>query len=220
MTAVVAEALAAAGIPDARVGRSRSERLNDQERALYFSILRSFARGEPPAPATVAAEASRLGLDLAAARAKLAAEDLVHFDADGAVLVAYPFSGRPTAHQVTLNGRSVYAMCAIDALGMASMFGDSVAISSRDPATDEAVVVKLSPDGAAEWQPEEAVVVVGRCCDGAAYQGCCQVLNFFVSPASAERYLREHEEVAGQPITLPEAIEVGRAVFGDVFAER
>ncbi|MEX2210370.1 MAG: alkylmercury lyase family protein [Gaiellaceae bacterium] len=219
MTAV-AEALAAAGIPEARVGRSRSERLSDQERALYFSILRSFARGQTPAPATIAAETRRLGLDLAAARAKLAAEDLVHFDADGAVLVAYPFSGRPTAHQVTLNGHSVYAMCAIDALGMAPMLSQPVAISSRDPASDEAVFVELSPDGAAEWQPEEAVVVVGRCCDGAAYQGCCHVLNFFASPASAERYLREHDEVSGQVITLPEAIAVGRSVFSDVFSER
>src|SRR5581483_7891505 len=49
----------------------------------------------------------------------LAREDLVHTDDEGAITVAYPFSAHPRGHEVTLGGRVVQAMCAIDALGIA-----------------------------------------------------------------------------------------------------
>ena len=68
---------------------------------------------------------------------RLAREDLVHHDpATGAILVAYPFSGRSTAHQVRFDGREVYAMCAIDALGIAPMLDEAVEIASFDPLSD------------------------------------------------------------------------------------
>jgi hypothetical protein len=64
------------------------------------------------------------------------------------------------------------------------------------------------------------VVVTGRACaDGAAFKGCCQVLNFFASPANAERYLFEHGDVSGFPMTMPQAVEVGRAIFGAVLKD-
>jgi Alkylmercury lyase len=42
------------------------------------------------------------------------------------------------------------------------------------------------------------------------------VLNFFVSPATAERWLAEHPEVRGNVISMDEAAAAGRTVFGDV----
>ena len=44
------------------------------------------------------------------------------------------------------------------------------------------------------------------------------MLNF-ASRENAERYLFEHGEVSGFPITMPQAIEVGRAIFGAVLRE-
>jgi len=44
------------------------------------------------------------------------------------------------------------------------------------------------------------------------------VLNFFTSAESAERYLREGG-IEGFPIDMPQAIEVGRAIFGDVLKQ-
>jgi hypothetical protein len=210
--------LAAAGIPLAKGGRCRGERLADTEREFYVWILRRFSEGDAVGSDGVEAEATRMGLDLTEVRSKLAAEDLVHFDADGRVAVAYPFSGRPTAHRVLIDGRSVHAMCAIDALGIAPMFDRPIAVTSRDPVTDGEINVWLQPDGTATWEPEEAVVVTGRCCDGAAFERCCRVLNFFTSTENAERYLCEGE-IEGFPIDMPQAIEVGRAIFGDVLKQ-
>jgi Alkylmercury lyase len=45
------------------------------------------------------------------------------------------------------------------------------------------------------------------------------VLNFFVSPATAERWLSEHPQVRGTVISMQEAAAAGRAVFGDVLMQ-
>ena len=219
MTAIAVEqALAAARIPRERLGSSRTARLDGHTTQFYESILRVFASGLVPDAAALAAEAERLGVDLDRALATLAREDLVHTE-DGTVAVAYPFSGRPTRHRVRLDAHDVYAMCAIDALGMAPMFDLPVVVDSSDPVTGKGVHVKLEPDGRATWAPEAAVVVAGSCCAGAAYAGCCQVLNFFATEANGERYLHERDDVSGHVISILAAVEAGRAVFGDVFQE-
>ena len=48
------------------------------------------------------------------------------------------------------------------------------------------------------------------------FGGCCDVLNFFETAENAERYLRAHPDIKGAAITIPEAAEAGRVVFGDV----
>jgi len=213
----VDEALAAAGIPPARLGSARVARLDEAELAFYFWVLEEFATIGRADVRSMQGEVQRLGLDVDSLFAVLAREDLVHLGQDGEIAVAYPFSGSQTRHRVSMNGRSVYAMCAIDALGIAPMFAKPIEIRSRDPISDEHISVQVAPDGKATWQPVESVVVAGRACEGAAFRGCCDVLNFFASPANAEQYLRERVDVRGHVISLPDAIAVGRSVFGDAF---
>jgi hypothetical protein len=216
LPAPVVRTLASAGIPVTKVGRKRGDCLEPAERDFYVWILRQFANGEPPSADAIASEAERLQLDVAATRAKFVVEDLIHFDSQGRITVAYPFSGRPTPHRVRIDGRSAYSMCAIDALGIAPMLGETIEVTSRDPLTDVEIHVLLHADGSGTWEPNEAVVVSGRACEGAAFQGCCQVLNFFASRESAERYLRERDDVRGEVVSLPQAIEAGRSIFGDI----
>lgn len=109
-------------------------------------------------------------------------------------------------------------MCAIDALGIVQMFDEPVEITSRDPVTGDEISVCLAPGGDGAWQPESAVVVAGAVAGAQdACSGCCDVLNFFASSESAERWIAGHPEVAGRLISIPTAIAAGRAVFGDVF---
>ena len=216
-----ASALAAAEIPPSKLGPARRTRLSNSERELYFWILRRFASSGRPGSDEARQAAARLGLDLEDAFATLAREDLVHRGSDGEITAAYPFSGRPTAHRVRFpDGHEVYAMCAIDALGIAPMFGQTVEIQSNDPLTGAAFQARVAPEGDATWEPESAVVVVGaleRAADSCC--GCCPVLNFFVSSESAERWLAEHPHVRGQVISVEDAIAAGCAVFGDVLQE-
>jgi hypothetical protein len=118
------------------------------------------------------------------------------------------------------SGHQVDAMCAIDALGIAPMFGEPIEITSRDPLSGDEVRAHLTPDGDAAWQPDSAVVLTGATggC-GESFRGCCPVLNFFASAQNAERYLSAHPDVKGFAISIPEAVAVGGAVFGDVLEE-
>jgi hypothetical protein len=216
----VAGTLAAADIPASKLGPARRARLDDSERALYFWILRRFATSGRPARAELLAEAKRLGGDAERMLASLRREDLIHLASDGEIAVAYPFSGRPTPHRVRFStGHEVDAMCALDALGIAPMFDEAIEIGSRDPVTDERIEVRLAPGGDGSWEPQSVVVVAGRVAGAEdACTGCCEVLNFFASSESAERWLAGHPGVRGQVISVPAAIAAGRAVFGDVFA--
>jgi hypothetical protein len=222
LSAGVVAALAAAEIPASKLGPARRARLTDSERDLYFWILRCFAKSGRPSGTQTRDRATRLGLESEDALATLAREDLVHRGSDGEIAVAYPFSGRASAHRVRFpNGHEMHAMCAIDALGIAPMFEQTIEIRSRDPHTGAAFQAKVAPDGGATWEPDTAVVVAGVLARQAAdsCSGCCPVLNFFVSAESAERWLSEHPHVHGLVMTVEDAIASGRAVFGDVFEE-
>lgn len=219
MTGDPTHALSTAAIPRDRCGNTRLSALTGGERRLYRSILTSFRAGTALGRDELAELASRLDLELEPALARLAREDLVHADEHGSILVAYPFSGRPTAHRVFFDGHEVYAMCAIDALGIAPMLGEAIEICSRDPLTDEEINVQLEPDGQGSWRPREAVVVCGTAGGGDACSGCCPVLNFFASTTSAQRWLASRPDVRGTVFSMEDAIAAGRVVFGDVLKE-
>jgi Alkylmercury lyase len=218
---LAAAALALAEIPASKMGPARRARLTESERELYFWILRYFRTKGRPSHAEVHEAAHRLGIDAKEGLETLAREDLVHRGPDAEVAVAYPFSGRPTAHRVRFaGGREVDAMCAIDALGIAPMFGEQIEVASRDPVSGDEIRARVAPGGAVEWRPRSAVVVAGvldRQSDSC--RGCCPVLNFFVSPSSAERWLAEHPQVRGNVISMEEAAAAGQAVFGEVLRQ-
>jgi hypothetical protein len=212
-------ALQAADIPPGRRGAERMARLTNAERELYRWILRTFAAGAPPSVEALCDTASQLDLDVEDALVALAREDLVHHDPNtGEIAVAYPFSGRPTSHRVRIGGATeVDAMCAIDALGIPFMLGTEAEIASLDPVTGEEVWARIEPGDGSRWEPHDAVVVAGAKREGGpSASTCCRFVNFFASPESAGRYLRERPELQGEVVSIPEAIEAGRAVFGDV----
>lgn len=80
--------------------------------------------------------------------------------------------------------------------------------------------MRVDPGEGAWWEPVTAVVLAGSaCCDGPSFRGCCDVLNFFETEDSANRYLRGHPELNGFPISIPDAIEAGRTVFAELLKE-
>jgi hypothetical protein len=218
MTMPVKAILEAAGIPPDRIGQARTARLSAPERHLYQWIIRQFAETGRPSRTLVAEKAASLSLDPGQAFASLGRDDLVHVDEQGEIAVAYPFSGRPTAHRVLVDGHELAAMCAIDALGISAMLNRIVQIKSTDPINGDEINVRVDPIGQAACQPQGAVVLAGSRRGGAAFEGCCQVLNFFSPRATAEQYLLVNSDVRGFPITVAEAAEAGRTIFEDVLS--
>ena len=81
--------------------------------------------------------------------AELDAHDLVYVQ-DGRVILAYPWSGTPTAFVMRLaGGRERWACCAIDALGIAAMLGEAVQVRARCHHCEEPLSLKVTPEGPA-----------------------------------------------------------------------
>jgi hypothetical protein len=219
-TESVGRVLDAAAIPRARTGGRRAAALAAPERQLYRWILRQFAAGGRPSLEATAAAAAAAGADLNPALDTFRRLDLVHL-ADGQIAVAYPFSGPPTAHRVSIDGRSeVYAMCALDALGIAAMLELPIEVLSRDPVSGGEVWVRIDPGDGAWWDPEQAVVLAGSYpAMGPSFRSCCSVLNFFEAGEHALQYLLADPHLTGHAITIPEAIAAGTAIFGDLLKQ-
>lgn len=74
-------------------------------------------------------------------------EDLIRLR-EGQIDLAYPFSAAPTPFRVRVGNRDVrYACCAMDALGMAPMTGETIEIRSRCHHCGVALEFSATPDG-------------------------------------------------------------------------
>lgn len=78
----------------------------------------------------------------------------------GGICYLYPYSAYPTDYHVTLSdGRSFYAMCAIDAMGSAVTFRQPIKIRSRCRDTKEELLLRLTPeDGLTEARPDDQII--------------------------------------------------------------
>jgi Alkylmercury lyase len=206
------------GLPVGSV-QERQAGLPEPLRAFHRRLLAGFlAHGGPPQPAAVADLAVELGLDPDQALGALAAADLVHRDpASGTIGVAYPFSGRPTAHQVELaGGPTVSAMCGLDALGIPQMVRRDARIRATDPVSGQPVTVQAHR-GAWRWQPASTVVLVataaGGVC-GAVADCCCPHINFHTDPQHAQTYLQAHPGMTGELLGQADAVATARHSFG------
>lgn len=186
-------------------------------RDLHRAVLRRFLdTGTAPALDWLRQVAGELGLGDSAV-AGLEAADLVHSDG-GVVTVAYPFSGAPTRQQVALDGfPPVWAMCAIDALGIPVMAGRDGRIAASDPRDGAPVVVSVQ-DGRWRWTPAEAVVVFARTADCGTdcevWEVLCPNTAFHASRDSARDWLAARPGLDGQILGQQAAIERGRRNFG------
>ncbi|MET9835805.1 alkylmercury lyase family protein [Streptomyces sp. NPDC006385] len=202
--------------PIGRAGRGRRAPDERGLRAVHQAVLRHFAAtGSAPEPADLAAAAAAAGRTAVDVLAELDREDFLTLDAGGRICAAYPFSAVPTPHRLRLaNGVEAWAMCAIDALGVAAMLHQDVAITSGDPVDGRPITVAFT-GGTARWEPAEAVVFVGRRAKtGPAAAVCCDALNFFADSSTAEAWARRHPEVPGRITTQAEALRIAEQTFG------
>jgi hypothetical protein len=210
-----------------RAGAGRLAPVEGRLRAVHQRVLHAFARTGQAPEVTELAEAAA-PRDARTVLDELHAADFLRLDQVGRIRAAYPFSAVPTAHIVQIaDGPRVYAMCAIDALGIASMLHTQVRISSADPGTGAPVTVTVPADGSgALWDPVTAVVFAGRRSDQsdcasceestaqpAAVDVCCGYVNFFASARTAAAWEHAHPEVTGRALGHADAERLGTAIF-------
>ena len=201
-----------------RGGRGRIAPAERGLRAVHQAVLRSFVQ-TAAAPAISNLAEYAVPYQPSQVLGELADGDFVCLGPAGQITAAYPFSAVPTRHRVRISGEAaVFAMCAIDALGISAMTGRPVAIESADPSTGEPVTVHV--DGATStWNPATAVVYIGRTggqCAGPSASVCCGYMNFFVTPATASAWAASHPEISGGILSQARALQTGIGIFGQL----
>ena len=209
--------------PGDAIGTDRPQRaaaLPAQVRAVHRRLLRHFAAtGTAPTPADLAEAAARANVDPVAALQSLAEDDLVAVDDEGRLVAAYPFSPTPTDHVVQAGGVRVYAMCAIDALGIPAMLERDATITSADPQTGQGVTVTVA-GGVAVFDPDTTVVVYAATGSGGrSVDTCCSTINFFANPTSAQAWIGARPGLSATVLDQDSAVTLGRDIFGPLLRD-
>lgn len=201
-----------------------SGKLGTDEDFVWRAILRLYADfGHAPQIADIVARTGFPADKVPALLVELEACDLIGLDrGSGQVRLAYPFTQAKTEHQVELNGRTLPALCAIDALGVGAMYGANAAVRSQCRQCGGAVRVETTEAGRAlaRVDPVGSVVWYDFAYDGSAATSCCPSIVFFCSDSHLEQWQRDQlGRRAGVRLAMGEALEVGRAIFGPVLAD-
>ncbi|MDF2113980.1 bifunctional organomercurial lyase/mercury(II) reductase MerBA [Roseiarcaceae bacterium H3SJ34-1] len=173
---------------------------------------------------TAAALAERAGLsetDVRPLLDELRRRDLVVLDGER-IVGAYPFTDQDTGHRVTLDGRALNAMCAVDALGIGAMTDRDIAIASRCRHCGTPIRFATRNQGRALTQIEPATTVMWQ---SVRYDGGCAASSlrattaFFCSDDHLSAWRRERSaDEPGFRLSIEEGLEAGRALFGPSLA--
>lgn len=204
-------------MPTSPQGESASSdaQMPPMDRALYRILLTRFlATGEVPA-GDVLTKSSGLSPDAVTERvAALAAGDYLAFDHAGRLTCLYPFSAVPTPHVVVVERNRRYAMCSIDALGIAAMLGQEVEIEGACARCGRALRLRVRPGEVVPHDPAGTVVVARRDDVGPSAGSCCPFTLFACSDIHGQELM---DRTPGSVLlSLPDALQEAERIFGDL----
>jgi Alkylmercury lyase len=192
------------------------------ERAAHQAILRAFATtAGPPSADDLDQLAATPEIPIRQVLNNLHELDVIRLDDFGRISSVYPFSATPTPHRVQIvDGAQVYAMCAIDALGISAMLaGRATVITSIDPHTVEPITVTVDGEHVVA-DPDSTVVFIGaQSAQGPSADTCCNYLNFFTDRQSAQTWATANPHVEGTLLDLAAATQCGAAIFAPLLVE-
>jgi len=143
--------------------------------------------------------------------------DLVGLEpATTVIRYAYPFSRVATGHRVLLGGQSLDALCAVDALGAGACRGADIEIESLCRPCGEPLRVATADESRDVRGATPGGVVVQYAFDdeGSAATSYCQSTAFCTGELLRRCLYGQAASRDGLALSLDEALEVGRAVFG------
>lgn len=192
--------------------------LPDEPRRLHRALLDGLlARGDIPSPEASAATTGLSPNGLAAYLATLVAADYLALDARGRPVCLYPFAAQPTPHEVVFDDRRCYAMCAIDALGVAAMLGRPVVVEGCCARCGAPIRLDVRPGVITRAEPAATLVVARRGGDEPAAELCCPFTVFACGAAHGQELFDRISESAVVP--LAEALGHAETIFGDLLGD-
>ncbi|ESW63321.1 bifunctional organomercurial lyase/mercury(II) reductase MerBA [Mesorhizobium sp. C280B] len=202
-----------------------ADRWSDRDRLVdrvRVALLKLYAEaGRAPTQSAIAKRAGLSETTVQPQLEELQRRDLVVLNGDR-IVGAYPFTDRDADHQVTLDGRVVNAMCAVDALGIGAMTGRDIAIASRCRHCGAPIRISTRDQGRmlARVEPKTSVMWQSVHYEGAcAANSLCATTAFFCSEDHLSAWRRERTaDEPGFRLSIEEGLEAGRALFGPSLA--
>jgi hypothetical protein len=114
---------------------------------------------------------------------------------------------------VHLGEVKVFAMCAIDALGMPFMLNTDAVITSTDPHTSQQIRVIITDQTATFHPPEAVVVFASTATTGPSVDTCCSTINFFATADSAQAWLNDNPAPMAKILNQHDALALGQRIF-------
>ena len=150
---------------------------------------------------------------------------LLSFDDEGTLRGAYPFSPTKTDHRIIVKGMgSGYAMCAVDSLGVASLFGARTVIESKDALSQTPIKIVVDPNGLDAGSYSDISVIAPK---GVPEKGKDEVYDSAVDSCPFVGFLTDAESIPEEMrsrvtvIPLDQATEYGRSIFSrSAFADQ
>jgi alkylmercury lyase len=165
------------------------------------------AGGKPSSPEDIAAAA---GKSLEEVRAALDRFPSTEWDDQGRV-VGLGLTLQLTPHRLELEGRILFAWCALDTLLFPVLLGRPASIESPCRGTGDPVHIEVAPAGIELVEPPSAVVSIVAVRDLANLRRIsCNNTHFFSSPEAASRWLEKHPEAS--ILSVEDAFRLGRLI--------
>ena len=200
----------AAGLLDYGPDRSR----------LLVRVLRGLATGRP----VTGEQADEIIADLGIARdeARQFLRQITERDAADNIVGIMGLSLNDHPHRLYVNGASLSAWCAEDALFLPSLLKKTATVESYSPISKEKVRLTISPERVKEVSPAGAVVSIiivdpkqeDMASVAAIWNTFCEHIHFFASREEAERWAAGRDDIA--ILTVDEGFELGRQVWARV----
>lgn len=113
---------------------------------------------------------------------QLEEKDILRRNESNEIINIYPISLIPTEHQVIINeGSKLFAMCAVDALGMPSMFNKSAKIISQCKWCKQKITIKIENEKIVSKSHPNILIWSPKQQETPAAEKCCPIVNFFCS---------------------------------------
>ena len=175
----------------------------DGAQTLFLAAVRLLAFGEP---VPIERLARAVGTSEAQVIALLECFPNIERDSAGAI-VGCALTLRPTPHRVEIEGRQLYAWCALDTLFLPVVLQQTVRVESSCAASAAPIELRVGAEGVVEFEPAEAVVSLLSPSGIRDLRGSfCNNVHFFSCPDAARDWLVAHPLATVVPVAEAFAI--------------
>jgi hypothetical protein len=194
--------------------KARQDRLPAALKSVHQQVLRcQVTQGRPPNLDELKAQLGEENLE--AGLKRLGTDDLVVLDAAGKLpLGAYPVTSEHTPHKISVNGHSIHAMCALDAVSVAPLFDADVLIESSCHVCKTPISIRMHGSDVIDVQPSTDVTIGIRwqMPSAVAAHSMCMQMVFLKDRRTALAWQQDDAEHISL-FSLADAVTFGKSFF-------